>query len=155
MCRDLSKFSVRLSVVCRLPVRVRISFEPQIIRKHSSTGQFALKNTSVWDISSKALEYGTVQMSRLLKFRDIPTQSVQGPPLPCGCNLVNRIIIIKQSERSRNYPENFRLRRKNINGIRTKSSISWVFCACRRNILGLFERDQSRECFCAAGEKIR
>ena len=69
LCRELSKFSVRLSVVrpsvCPLSVRVRISFEPKIIRKHSSTGQFALKNTSVWDISPKALEYGTVQMSHL------------------------------------------------------------------------------------------
>ena len=79
--------SVRPSVV-RPSVRVTLSFEPKIIRKHSSTWRFALKNTSVWDIFRKHAEYVTVQMSRLLKFRDLPTQSVQGPPLPCGCNLV-------------------------------------------------------------------
>ena len=54
-----------------------------------------LKNTSVWDIFRKHAEYVAVQMSRLLKFRDLPTQSAQGPPLPCGCNLVTHVFMLE------------------------------------------------------------
>ena len=50
---------------------------PVRVQKQVRFGHFA-ESTRVSDGSNVPLA----------QFRDLPTQSVQGPPLPCGCNLV-------------------------------------------------------------------
>ena len=92
LCRELSKFSVRLSVV-RPSVRPSVrpcqdqfwtinppkapGGVPVRVQKQVRFGHFA-ESTRVSDGSNVPL----------VQFRDLLTQSVQGPPLPCGCNLV-------------------------------------------------------------------